>query len=111
MTQPISRLLLTQTAQGAGTVNGGSIEIPHQHGVAYLDITAETGTATLDVDIEGFDTVSGKWLVIDSFPQQSAVGTVRLAVDPLLDNPIRATGLIAGTTPTMTYTVSITTKE
>jgi hypothetical protein len=100
--------LLNEVAQGTGAVNGDKHPAPGSKGVIITDVTVEGGTATLDIDIEGYDAPSGKWTTIQSLTQRTAVGTYRelLSAD-LLDAEIRAVGTIGGTTPTMTYTCSI----
>ena len=110
MANPANLVLLNETLQGTGTVNGTSRRVAPAHAVGYLDVTAIGGTPTLDVDLEGFDAASGQWFTIGSFAQATIVSNERVTFDPLLDSPIRAVGVVAGGTPTVTYTVSVTVK-
>jgi len=41
--------------------------------IFLLDVAAASGTFTLDVTIQGFNEASGKWHIVATFPQQSAV--------------------------------------
>jgi len=104
----------SRAAIAESTVNGDSTAVPQAHAVAYLDVTALTGTApTVDTDIEGHDATSDKWFVIASFTQLVAVGKQRLitGIDPLPDSPIRATTVVGGTGVAATFTVSINIKS
>lgn len=105
--------LMTQAAVAEATYTGAEfVEANAKHAVAYLDLTVFTGTnELLDVDIEGKDSVSGKWFVIVSFTQLSAVGKERIVLNPLLDNPIRAKAVVGGTGVAATFTVGITIKD
>ena len=47
-----------------------------------LDVSAASGTWTLDVTIQAFNEASGKWHTVATFPQQSAVS----AASPLPAN-------------------------
>ena len=100
-------------------------------GIFYLDITAEGGTATLDVKIQGLDQISGDWFDLADnvvgtgayvFAQASAVttGPTVLAVYPdltasanavckgILPAVFRAHATVAGSsTPTMTFSLGV----
>ena len=100
-------------------------------GIFYLDITAEGGTATLDVKIQGLDQISGDWFDLADnvvgtgayvFAQASAVttGPTVLAVYPgltassnavctgVLPEVFRAHATVAGSsTPTMTFSLGV----
>jgi hypothetical protein len=40
--------------------------------IFILDVSAGSGTFTLDVTVQGFNEASGKWHTVVTFPQQSA---------------------------------------
>lgn len=88
--------------------------------IFILDITAETGTATLDVKIQYKDEVSGKHVDVPgaSFAQKTGVGTSQLSVYPgltasanvavtqALTKNLRAVCVEAGADSDMTYTLT-----
>lgn len=88
--------------------------------IFVLDITAETGTATLDVKIQFNDEVSGKYVDVPgaAFAQKSAVGTSVLSVYPgltasanvavtqVLTKTLRAVIVEAGGSSDMTFTLT-----
>lgn len=100
-------------------------------GIFYLDITAEGGTATLDVKIQGLDQISGDWFDLANnvvgtgayaFAQASAVttGPTVLTVYPgltasgnavctgVLPVIFRAYATVAGSsTPTFTFSLGV----
>jgi len=100
-------------------------------GIFYLDITAEGGTATLDVKLQGLDQISGDWFDLAdnvvgtgayAFAQASAVttGPTVLAVYPdltasanavckgILPAVFRAHATVAGSsTPTFTFSLGV----
>ena len=100
-------------------------------GIFYLDITAEGGTATLDVKLQGLDQISGDWFDLADnvvgtgayvFAQASAVttGPTVLAVYPdltasanavckgILPAVFRAHATVAGSsTPTFTFSLGV----
>ena len=100
-------------------------------GIFYLDITAEGGTATIDVKIQGLDQISGDWFDLANnvvgtgayaFAQASAVttGPTVLTVYPgltasgnavctgVLPGIFRAHATVAGSsTPTFTFSLGV----
>ena len=100
-------------------------------GIFYLDITAEGGTATLDVKLQGLDQISGDWFDLADnvvgtgayvFAQASGVttGPTVLAVYPgltasgnavctgILPAVFRAHATVAGSsTPTFTFSLGV----
>ncbi len=97
---------LLPSAARTTTENGADKGFPPEDGIFVLDITAVSGTPTLDVTIEEKDEVSGKYFVIDTFPQQTGVVSIRRALPGPIGGTIRARAVIAGTTPSLTFTVS-----
>ena len=100
-------------------------------GIFYLDITAEGGTATLDVKLQGLDVISGDWFDLGNnvmgtgayaFAQASGVttGPTILTVYPgltasanavctgILPQVFRAHATVAGSsTPTFTFSLGV----
>lgn len=89
--------------------------------LAHLDITATSGTPTLDVKFQYKDTVSSKYVDIPSaaFAQQTSTATLTLLAYPgivetanrevsvVIGQLIRAVATIGGTTPSFTFSLSI----
>ncbi len=84
-----------------------SVRYPSEHPDVrvYLDITGETGTATLDIDVIGI--INGKRYILDSFAQQSAIGLTILTI-PNCPRDISTDFIVGGTTVTMTWNIQIT---
>ena len=100
-------------------------------GIFFLDITAEGGTATLDVKLQGLDQISGDWFDLDNhvmgtgayeFAQASGLttGPTVLTIYPgltananavcsgILPAVFRAHATVAGTsTPTFTFSLGV----
>ena len=95
--------VITATGAGEAKVHGGP------NVVVVLDITAVSGTSpTLDVLIEEFDPASGTYFTVDTFPQQTGVGTVRRTVTGPHGPFLRASWTLGGTaTPTVTCTIGM----
>lgn len=114
-------LTIFSGTQAPGTANS-NFDLPDdaKGAIFVLDITAETGTATLDVKIQWYDEVSGKYIDVPgaSFAQRSAVGTNALSVYPgltasanvavtqCLTKTLRAVRTEAGGGSDMTYTLT-----
>ncbi len=89
--------------------------------VVTVDITAETGVATLDLKVKRKDQASGKFVDIvgGAIPQQSAIGTTELVIYPgvaetanvsvsdVISEDFQIEVLIGGTTVTLTFTVGV----
>jgi len=117
-------------AAGAHTSNGVTNH-DSKGGIFYLDITAEGGTATLDVKLQGLDQISGDWFDLANnvmgtgayaFAQASGVttGPTVLTVYPgltasanavctgVLPVIFRAHATVAGSsTPTFTFSLGV----
>lgn len=109
------------TAQATGTVNK-NFDLPDNAigAVFVLDITAVAGTPTHDVKIQYYDEVSGKYIDVvgASFAQKTGVSTAALSVYPgltasanvavsqVLTKSLRAVSVVAGSTPSSTFTLS-----
>lgn len=94
---------ITATGQTAGVEVAG-------HGVARLDlvVTAASGTSPSDtITIQtSFDNgVTDSWRTVAAFPAVTAAGTTR-QVFSSLDRWIRASHVVTGTTPSLTYTLA-----
>lgn len=93
--------------RGTGTVNADRGVGEAINFVAFIDVTASTGTAeTLDVKFQEQDPATGDWTDIPSaaFTQAGGVTSERITflTRALL---LRCVQVIAGTTPTFDYTV------
>lgn len=95
----------------AGTFTTGDLDVEGwDRAVFVLDVTAITGSGTtLDVQVQGRDPVSGKYILIGTAFSQSTTGgganTQSLTVDPLMFKKIRAQWVIGGGTPSVTFTL------
>ena len=105
----------TLHASGAetATVTGADVDVAVLPAANfYLDVTAVSGsTPTLDVKIQGKDSVSGKYFDLVSFTQATAVTNQRKnygsGAGELLDKTIRYVATIGGTTPSFTFSLSL----
>lgn len=95
------------------TTNHSTVQTSAYQGVAYLNVTAASGTTpTLTVKIQGQDPVSGTWFDTGTaFAQKTTTGNERVAITALPDTTLRAVSTITGTTPSFTYTVTLVTKQ
>lgn len=119
------RSLITLAAQGAGTLNSADQDAPLRTdgrgalGVkVVIDITAVGGVPTATFKIQGKDPVSGKYFDILTSAALAATGTVVLTVFPgiaaaanvsandVMPRIWRVNCVVAGTTPSVTATVS-----
>ncbi|CAB4218163.1 hypothetical protein UFOVP1608_12 [uncultured Caudovirales phage] len=75
--------------------------------IAYLDVTAATGTLpTLDVLIE--DSADGvTWATLGTFTQKVATGTQTIVITDAHDDHVRASWTIGGTLPSFDFTVDL----
>lgn len=105
----------TLHASAAETISGNSADFnvaADGPAAAYLVVSASGGTTpTLDVTIEAVDPVSLSGFVIGTFAQLPGVGSERLILPDLPDLIVRALWVIAGTTPTFTFSLSLVAKD
>jgi len=91
-----------------GNASGGDVDsfeprFPATGGCRfYLDVTAASVSDTLDVDIIGV--VNGKRVVIGSFPQQVAVGTVSIFIEEC-PKILSSDWTIGGASPSFTFNI------
>lgn len=99
------------SAQVSGTETGPSMtDFTRSVAAAfYLDVTAESGTETLDVRIEEED-AHGIWHTAVSFTQATGVTKERKVIDKLYGKRIRYVGVEAGG-GTMTWKLSAVAHE
>ena len=112
----------TSAAQTA-SANGADVTVYNLKAAQLvLDATTVTGTTpTLDVIIQGKDTLSGKYYTLGTFPQLTAAGTKRMVIglgvgstvaDARSSEPlpriIRYVSTITGTDPSFTYSIGLT---
>ena len=125
-------IMFASAERAAGTFTSNIVtSYTTKGGIFYLDITAEGGTATLDVKLQGLDQISGDWFDLADnvvgtgayvFAQASAVttGPTVLAVYPdltasanavckgILPAVFRAHATVAGSsTPTFTFSLGV----
>lgn len=111
--------LITLAAQGAGTVNGADQSNPSCRGVkVVVDISAQGGTPTTTVKIQGKDKASGKYFDLLTSAALGAVATTVLtlypgvttaanvAVSDVLPDTWRVIATVAGSTPSVTATIA-----
>lgn len=119
---------VTVAASAARTTTGNSgaliaptRKVGEYRGVIFtLDITAASGTTpTLDVTIERFDVLSGKWVALPgaAFAQKTTTGTDDLTIYPgiaetanrsvsdVIGEAYRVVWTIGGTTPSFTFSI------
>lgn len=100
--------LINLANQGAATVNGTATEAGEFASlVAYLNVTAVTGTPSLAMKLQ--DSPDGvEWYDIPSgaFAAATAVGKQRITVSNIGDF-IRAVAVVSGTTPSVSATVDV----
>lgn len=110
------------SAARTSTENSSAVDSPRgfRGVVLHLDVTAASGTTpTLDVKIQGQDTLSGNWFDLPgaSFTQKTTTGSDELYIYPgtaetanekvsySLPNNFRAVATIGGTTPSFTFSL------
>ena len=106
----------TMIASGSRTVTGVGvpISIVSRSGAFWLDVSAFSGTPTLDLDIEEQDPESGAWASIISFTQATGVTAERVlspTVGGLPAVKYRVAYVIGGGTPDLTFSVGFVGKE
>lgn len=101
-------------ASAARIVSANSADIIIQSGsklAVYLDVTAASGTTpTLDITVKAKDPASGKYFLIGTFTQKTGVITDAIFIGGGADTKFavrtfRVECVIAGTTPSFTFTV------
>lgn len=98
-----------QTANG--TFTSGDLPVEGYSSVVFvLDVTAISGGATLDVQIQEKDLASGKYVAVVTFTQKLATGTDRQVLNPLLGKILRAQWIVAAA-GSVTFTLGGTFKE
>lgn len=106
---------IIMAASAARTATGVSdiFYVPQGIAVAYLDVTASSGTSeTLDVTIVEVDPSNATDVyTIITFTQATGVTNQRKTVNPLLGNLIQAKWTHGGTTPSFTFSLYLQLKE
>jgi hypothetical protein len=108
---PVAYAEETPVASAARTTTGDTGVISGYGGAvslrAQLDVTAASGTTpTLNVTIE--DTLDGTtWNTVGTFAQKTAAGREVITVTTPFADRIRVRWVIAGTTPSFTFSVVI----
>ena len=100
-----------QEAEGNGvgpdleTIRPPRYPVEHPDARVYLNVTAESGTATLDVDVMGV--INGVRHLLASFTQATGVGQEQITI-PNCPNIVSTDWLVGGTTVTMDWDITIT---
>jgi hypothetical protein len=106
-TEGLGTAVVTSAAR-ATSGNGTSIEVGNRTEVRglVLDVTAASGTApTLDVSIQTSDD-NTTWRTLKSFAQKTGVANDHLSSGGL-DRYLRFSWVIAGTTPSFTFSAGV----
>lgn len=85
--------------------NGHLLQAMGRKGVAYLNITAASGTSpTLDVKLE--DSADGvTFYTVATFAQKVAAGAERIVLNGPIGRHLRVAYTVGGTTPSFTFDV------
>lgn len=107
---------VTMLASAARTTSGDTSATPidvkkYKEAIFFLDVTAVNGTPTLDVKIKTKDPVSGKWFDLTTFTQATAISSEMKTVSGLLGSQIAAFYTIAGSTPSITFSLGAVLKS
>jgi len=104
----VEHVLGAETTSGTGTsIDNGALLSPSTNGAAaYLQVTALSGTGTPSVTaIIEHSTTGAVWATLLSFTLQSTVGSQRVAVTGTVNRYTRCSWTIAGTGPSVTFSV------
>lgn len=111
MAQRGSTTSVTLTAAGAGTTNGAALSLDVDGGVnigAIVNVSAVGGSPTLDVKLQ-WSNDGATWVdaeTPDAFTQlTTAVGKAKVFTAKAAQ--VRAVAVVAGTTPSVTATVTL----
>lgn len=98
--------LTAESATGNGSAfDGGAASTTG--GVAYLNVTAVSGAgASATVVVQGSSNGTTGWAAVATFTAATSTGAQRIAVSGSVARYLRATWTVAGTTPSITFTVS-----
>ena len=113
--------IFASAARAEATYNSDTFKAFGRLGIRlWLKITGETGTATLDVKLQGYDESAEDWADVAgaAFAQKSATGgpfmltvypgatvAANVSVSDALPNQYRVVAVVGGSTVTMTFTV------
>lgn len=100
---------LASAARGAGTYTSGPIAAAGVAGEVFMAVhcTAASGTPTLDCSLEQ-SADGSSWSAVTGSSATQLTGTGnRVAAAAVTANYIRATSTVAGTTPSMTYSIGL----
>lgn len=108
MTRKYEQTLASVTGEGTGTLNSDLSPGNVTNFTAFLDVTAASGTPTLDVKFQEWDEASDKWFDIPSaaFAQKTGVANERITFSSNA-KLLRAVRTVGGTTPSFDYTLGI----
>lgn len=93
----------TTTADGTAHDSGASSA---DGGVAHLHVTEASAADTLDVKVQHSVDAGGPWVDLVTFTQVTAAEAQRIEVTGTVNQHLRATWTIGGTTPEFTFAVA-----
>lgn len=105
--------------QSSCTTSGNSGDFTVEQagmGTFFLDVSAASGTPTLDVTVKGKDPASGGYFTLGSFTQATAVTSEAIVIGGPADTEIlcrtmRVEWVVGGTTPSFDFTVGVSLHE
>lgn len=104
----LQQTLVNVTGEGTGTLNTDFGVTENRNFTAYLDVSASTGTPTLDVKFQEWDQASGTWFDVASGAFTQATGVTAQSLSFVSNSRrLRCNRVVGGTTPTFDYTVGI----
>src|SRR5687767_3449690 len=98
-------ITLFGSAARTATTNGDAVDTGRGVLRLTLDVTAVSGTPTLDVEIQTRKDSTDAWRAIASFAQKTGVSSERKCFSGC-DRQVRAVATIGGGTPSLTFSVS-----
>jgi len=106
-------ITISDSSAKTSSGNSGDIDISHiLHAAVCVDVTAASGTSpTLDLYLEGKDTLSGKYNTIWNPAQITGVTTVWKELTDLPYRYIRLRWVIGGTNPSFTFSCAAEVKS
>lgn len=106
MSHKEERTLVDVTGEAAGTYNFDFGSGDGRQITAFLNVSAATGTPTLDIKFQEWDQASGTWFDIPTAAFTQATGVTSQRITFASSAPrLRCNRVVAGTTPTFDYTV------
>ena len=103
-----TQTLVNVTGEGTGTLNTDFGSGSGREFTAFLDVSASSGTPTLDVKFQEYDAASDSWFDIPSAAFAQATGVTSERITFTSNAPrLRCNRVVGGTTPSFDYTVGL----